>query len=156
VSTADGEGRLPRGAHGVARRLDPRLPPILGGLPIVLGFVLWNTRGTGLLAQIRRPYAGWQARGWALMNGVSGPGIGVACYQWALSTQPAAVVLQHRGDVPVAGAALPMGRRRPKPGVRVWVGGGLAVAGGDSFAQSGCGGLAVQTAYLKELRFEAM
>ena len=102
---------------------------ILGGLPIVLGFVLWNTRGTGLLAQIRRPYAGWQARGWALMNGVSGPGIGVACYQWALSTQPAAVVLSIVAMSPLLALLFQWGIEGQRPGVRVWVGGGIAVAG---------------------------
>ena len=102
---------------------------ILGGLPIVLGFVLWNTRGTGLLAQIRRPYAGWQARGWALMNGVSGPGIGVACYQWALSTQPAAVVLSIVAMSPLLALLFQWGIEGQRPGARVWVGGGIAVAG---------------------------
>ncbi len=102
---------------------------ILGGLPIVLGFVLWNTRGAGLLAQIRRPYAGWQARGWALMNGVSGPGIGVACYQWALSTQPAAVVLSIVAMSPLLALLFQWGIEGQRPGARVWVGGGLAVAG---------------------------
>ncbi len=102
---------------------------ILGGLPIVLGFVLWNTRGAGLLAQIRRPYAGWQARGWALMNGISGPGIGVACYQWALSTQPAAVVLSIVAMSPLLALLFQWGIEGQRPGARVWVGGGLAVAG---------------------------
>ncbi len=102
---------------------------ILGGLPIVLGFVLWNTRGTGLLAQVRRPYAGWQARGWALMNGISGPGIGVACYQWALSTQPAAVVLSIVAMSPLLALLFQWGIEGQRPGARVWVGGGLAVAG---------------------------
>lgn len=102
---------------------------ILGGLPIVLGFVLWNTRGAGLLAQIRRPYAGWQARGWALMNGVSGPGIGVACYQWALSTQPAAVVLSIVAMSPLLALLFQWGIEGQRPGARVWVGGGIAVAG---------------------------
>ena len=102
---------------------------ILGGLPIVLGFVLWNTRREGLLAQIRRPYAGWRARGWALMNGVSGPGIGVACYQWALSTQPAAVVLSIVAMSPLLALLFQWGVESQKPGARVWVGGGIAVAG---------------------------
>lgn len=102
---------------------------ILGGLPIVLGFVLWNTRGAGLLAQVRRPYAGWRARGWALMNGVSGPGIGVACYQWALSTQPAAVVLSIVAMSPLLALLFQWGIEGQRPGARVWVGGGIAVAG---------------------------
>jgi drug/metabolite transporter (DMT)-like permease len=102
---------------------------IVGGLPIVLAFVLWNTRERGLFAQIRRPYAGWRARGWALMNGVSGPGIGVACYQWALSTQPAAVVLSIVAMSPLLALLFQWGVEGQKPGARVWVGGGIAVAG---------------------------
>lgn len=102
---------------------------ILGGLPIVLGFVLWNTRGAGLLAQVRRPYAGWRARGWALMNGLSGPGVGVACYQWALSTQPAAVVLSIVAMSPLLALLFQWGIEGQRPGARVWVGGGIAVAG---------------------------
>jgi drug/metabolite transporter (DMT)-like permease len=102
---------------------------ILGGLPIVLGFVLWNTRRTGLLAQVRRPYAGWRARGWALMNGLSGPGIGVACYQWALSTQPAAVVLSIVALSPLLALLFQWAVEGQRPATRVWLGGGLAVLG---------------------------
>lgn len=102
---------------------------ILGGLPIVLGFVLWNTRGAGLLAQVRRPYEGWKARGWALMNGLSGPGIGVACYQWALSTQPAALVLSIVALSPLLALLFQWGVEGQRPTGRVWVGGILAIAG---------------------------
>ncbi len=102
---------------------------ILGGLPIVLGFVLWSTRRTGLLAQVRRPYAGWRARGWALMNGLSGPGIGVACYQWALSTQPAAVVLSIVALSPLLALLFQWAVEGQRPATRVWLGGGLAVLG---------------------------
>ena len=102
---------------------------ILGGLPIVLGFVLWNTRQAGLFAQVRRPYAGWRARGWALMNGLSGPGIGVACYQWALSTQPAAVVLSIVALSPLLALLFQWAVEGQRPATRVWLGGGLAVLG---------------------------
>jgi len=102
---------------------------ILGGLPIVLGFVLWNTRREGLLAQVRRPYAGGRARGWALMNGLSGPGIGVACYQWALSTQPAAVVLSIVALSPLLALLFQWAVEGQRPAPRVWLGGGLAVLG---------------------------
>ncbi|NBX34013.1 EamA family transporter [bacterium] len=102
---------------------------ILGGLPIVLGFVLWNTRRTGLFAQVRRPYAGWRARGWALMNGLSGPGIGVACYQWALSTQPAAVVLSIVALSPLLALLFQWAVEGQRPSPRVWIGGSIAVTG---------------------------
>jgi len=102
---------------------------IVGGLPIVLAFVLWNTRAQGLFAQVRRPYAGWKARGWALMNGVSGPGIGVACYQWALSTQPAAVVLSIVALSPLLALLFQWAVEGQRPARRVWLGGTIAVAG---------------------------
>ena len=102
---------------------------ILGGWPIVLAFVLWNTRERGLLAQVRRPYAGWRARGWALMNGVSGPGIGVACYQWALSTQPAAVVLSIVALSPLLALLFQWLVEGQRPARRIWLGGSIAVVG---------------------------
>ena len=108
------------------------------GLPIVLGFVLWNTRAAGLLAQVRRPYEGWKARGWALMNGLSGPGIGVACYQWALSTQPAALVLSIVALSPLLALLFQWGVEGQRPTGRVWVGGSLAIAGLILLAAAPC------------------
>lgn len=102
---------------------------ILGGLPIVLGFVLWNTRATGLFAQVRRPYAGLKAYGWTLMNGLSGPGIGVACYQWALSTRSSALVLSIVALSPLFALLFQWFVEGNRPGVRVWLGGAIAIAG---------------------------
>ena len=63
------------------------------------------------------------------MNGLSGPGIGVACYQWALSTRPAAVVLSIVAMSPLLALLFQWGVEGQRPGARVWVGGGIAVAG---------------------------
>jgi drug/metabolite transporter (DMT)-like permease len=102
---------------------------ILGGLPIVLGFVLWNTRATGLLAQVRRPYEGLKARGWMLMNGLAGPGLGVACYQWALSTHSSALVLSIVALSPLFALLFQWLVEGQRPGPRVWIGGAIAIAG---------------------------
>jgi uncharacterized membrane protein len=51
---------------------------LLGGVPIVLLFLLWASRKDGLLAKVRRPYASASAPWWMLMNGISGPALGVA------------------------------------------------------------------------------
>jgi len=102
---------------------------ILGGLPVVLAFVLWNTRATGLFARIRRPYAGLKAYGWTLMNGLSGPGIGVACYQWALSTRSSALVLSIVALSPLFALLFQWFVEGQRPGLRVWIGGAIAVTG---------------------------
>lgn len=102
---------------------------ILGGLPIVLAFVLWNTRVEGLFAHIRRPYAGLQARGWMLMNGLSGPGIGVACYQWALSNSSSAIVLSIVALSPLFALLFQWLVEGNRPSPRVWIGGAVAIGG---------------------------
>jgi drug/metabolite transporter (DMT)-like permease len=63
------------------------------------------------------------------MNGLSGPGIGVACYQWALSTQPAAVVLSIVALSPLLALLFQWAVEGQRPATRVWLGGGLAVLG---------------------------
>jgi len=102
---------------------------ILGGLPIVLGFVLWNARGQGLFAQVRRPYESLKARGWMLMNGLAGPGFGVACYQWALSTHSSALVLSIVALSPLFALLFQWLVEGQRPGPRVWIGGAIATVG---------------------------
>lgn len=102
---------------------------ILGGLPIVLAFVLWNTRQHGLFAQVRQPYESLKARGWMLMNGISGPGLGVACYQWALSTTSSAIVLSVVALSPLFALLFQWAVEGRRPGWRVWLGGAIAIGG---------------------------
>jgi drug/metabolite transporter (DMT)-like permease len=102
---------------------------LIGGLPIVLVFVLWNTRAHGLFAQVRQPYEGTKARGWMLMNGLAGPGIGVACYQWALSTNSSAIVLSIVALSPLFALLFQWLVEGNRPGPRVWLGGAVAIGG---------------------------
>jgi drug/metabolite transporter (DMT)-like permease len=102
---------------------------LIGGLPIVLAFVLWNTRAHGLFAQVRQPYEGAKARGWMLMNGLAGPGIGVACYQWALSTNSSAIVLSIVALSPLFALLFQWLVEGNRPGPRVWIGGAVAIGG---------------------------
>jgi drug/metabolite transporter (DMT)-like permease len=102
---------------------------LIGGLPIVLAFVLWNTREHGLFAQVRQPYESAKARGWMLMNGLAGPGIGVACYQWALSTNSSAIVLSIVALSPLFALLFQWLVEGNRPGPRVWIGGAVAIGG---------------------------
>jgi drug/metabolite transporter (DMT)-like permease len=63
------------------------------------------------------------------MNGLAGPGVGVACYQWALSTQPAAVVLSIVALSPLLALLFQWLVEGQRPSPRVWIGGAIAVLG---------------------------
>ena len=102
---------------------------LLGGAPFVAAFLLWATHGQGLFAKVRRPYAALDAAGWMLMNGLSGPALGVACYQWALTNRPAALVLSVVALTPVIGLVMQWAVEGRRPPARLWLGGALAVAG---------------------------
>lgn len=102
---------------------------LLGGAPVVAAFLLWSSREAGLLAQVRRPYVWTGAAGWMLMNGLSGPALGVACYQWALTSQPAALVLSVVALTPVIGLVMQWAVEGRRPAGRLWLGGAVAVVG---------------------------
>lgn len=102
---------------------------LLGGVPLVILFVLWMSRKEGLLAQVRRPYAFASAPGWMLMNGISGPALGVACYQWALTQHPAALVLSVVALTPLFGLVMQWAVEGQRPSWRLWVGGAIAIGG---------------------------
>ncbi len=102
---------------------------LLGGAPPVAAFLLWSSRGKGILAKLRRPYAFAGASGWMLMNGLSGPALGVACYQWALTAQPAALVLSVVALTPVIALVMQWAVEGDRPPWRLWLGGAVAVAG---------------------------
>jgi drug/metabolite transporter (DMT)-like permease len=102
---------------------------LLGGVPIVILFVLWMSRKEGLLAKVRRPYAFASAPWWMLMNGISGPALGVACYQWALTQHPAALVLSVVALTPLFGLVMQWAVEGQRPSWRLWVGGAIAIGG---------------------------
>lgn len=102
---------------------------LLGGVPLVILFVLWTSRQEGLLAKVRRPYALTTAPWWMLMNGLSGPALGVACYQWALTLHPAALVLSVVALTPLIGLTMQWAVEGKRPSWRLWVGGAIAIGG---------------------------
>jgi drug/metabolite transporter (DMT)-like permease len=102
---------------------------LLGGLPVVLLFLLWASRKEGLFARIRRPYAFASAPWWMLMNGIAGPALGVACYQWALTQHPAALVLSVVALTPLIGLVMQWAVEGQRPSWRLWVGGAVAILG---------------------------
>ena len=102
---------------------------LLGGLPVVLLFLLWASRKEGLFAKIRRPYAFASAPWWMLMNGIAGPALGVACYQWALTQHPAALVLSVVALTPLIGLVMQWAIEGQRPSWRLWLGGAIAIIG---------------------------
>jgi drug/metabolite transporter (DMT)-like permease len=102
---------------------------LLGGLPVVLLFLLWASRKEGLFAKIRRPYAFASAPWWMLMNGIAGPALGVACYQWALTQHPAALVLSVVALTPLIGLIMQWAIEGHRPSWRLWLGGAIAIIG---------------------------
>ena len=102
---------------------------LLGGLPVVLLFLLWASRKEGLFAKIRRPYAFSSAPWWMLMNGIAGPALGVACYQWALTQHPAALVLSVVALTPLIGLIMQWAIEGQRPSWRLWLGGAIAIIG---------------------------
>ena len=102
---------------------------LLGGLPVVLLFLLWASRKEGLFAKIRRPYAFASAPWWMLMNGIAGPALGVACYQWALTQHPAALVLSVVALTPLIGLFMQWAIEGQRPSWRLWLGGAIAIIG---------------------------
>lgn len=102
---------------------------LLGGLPVVLLFLLWASRKEGLFAKIRRPYAFASAPWWMLMNGIAGPALGVACYQWALTQHPAALVLSVVALTPLIGLIMQWAIEGHRPSWRLWLGGAIGIIG---------------------------
>ena len=102
---------------------------LLGGVPVVLLFLLWASRKEGLFAKIRRPYAFASAPWWMLMNGIAGPALGVACYQWALTQHPAALVLSVVALTPLIGLVMQWAIEGQRPSWRLWLGGAIAIVG---------------------------
>jgi drug/metabolite transporter (DMT)-like permease len=102
---------------------------LLGGVPIVLLFLLWASRKEGLFAKVRRPYAFASAPWWMLMNGIAGPALGVACYQWALTRHPAALVLSVVALTPLIGLVMQWAVEGQRPSWRLWLGGAIGIAG---------------------------
>ena len=112
---------------------------ILGGLAVGLLFYafcwLKNQRQErDMSSQNSKSYTNiWQliktASPWVLLNSLAGPSIGVSCYQWALKTTPAGIVLPIVATSPLV--ILPFAHyfENDRPHARAWIGGFIAVVG---------------------------
>ena len=96
---------------------------IVGGLLVGLLAFLWlRARRPG------RPMTA-AAAGWIATTGLAGPTLGVACFQWALMTQPSGIVLAIVATTPLAVIPMAAWAEGDRPGARAWLGGILAVGG---------------------------
>jgi drug/metabolite transporter (DMT)-like permease len=110
---------------------------ILGGLLITSLFVLWVKRRPRKSPTANDPKelsrgskAVWRAAWpWVVLNSLAGPTLGVSCYQWALKTTPAGVVLPIVATAPVVIIPFAYLLDGDRPGLRSVIGGVIAVAG---------------------------
>lgn len=76
---------------------------------------------------------GWEkwrkATGWLVLNAFSGPTFGVSCYQWALKTTPAGIVLPIVALSPLVVIPMALVMEKEKPSRRSLAGGVIAVGG---------------------------
>jgi drug/metabolite transporter (DMT)-like permease len=66
---------------------------------------------------------------WVVLNTLLGPVLGVTCYQWALRSNPAGVVLPIVATAPLLTVPIAWMLERSRPTLRFWIGAGLAVLG---------------------------
>lgn len=100
---------------------------ILGGLVLVAGyFLVRHLLGRPVAGAIRPERHGWK---WFVANGLAGPVLGVSCYQWALISSPAGVVLPIVATTPLVAIPFTFWLEGDRPSKRSLVGGVIAVAG---------------------------
>jgi drug/metabolite transporter (DMT)-like permease len=107
---------------------------LLGGMLIVLlrgGWLLWMARLSDHSRGNAQAFSPPPRRLWPLVltNGLAGPGIGVACFQWALKTTPAGIVLPITATTPLVVIPFTWVFDGDRPGWRSVLGGVLAVLG---------------------------
>lgn len=95
---------------------------VFAGLSYV-AFRLRTPPATKFTDRVRRS---WK---WMLLNGTMGPALGVSCFQWALSTTPAGIVLPIVALTPLTIIPFSTHFEKEKPTIRSIVGGVIAVAG---------------------------
>jgi len=131
VSTPLAKAACLAAEHPVPDGISQGFVRLLGGVPVILAFVLWRARGRpgGLLGEVSRPYLPWLALAWLVMNGLSGPSLGIACYQQALLDKPSALVLSLVALTPILALPMQWATEGRRPAARSWLGAGVAVAG---------------------------
>jgi len=71
---------------------------------------------------------------WVVFNTLLGPVLGVTCYQWALRTNPAGLVLPIVATAPLLTVPVARALERSRPTPRYWLGAVLAVLGAAGLA----------------------
>ncbi len=71
---------------------------------------------------------------WVGLNTLLGPVFGVTCYQWALRTNQAAIVLPIVATAPLLTVPIARAIEGSRPAPRYWIGALLAVAGAAGLA----------------------
>jgi drug/metabolite transporter (DMT)-like permease len=71
---------------------------------------------------------------WVLFNTLLGPVLGVTCYQWALRTTQAGLVLPIVATAPLLTVPIARALEHSRPTPRYWIGALLAVAGAAGLA----------------------
>lgn len=99
---------------------------LIGGIWFPLLVVYLQFRRSGAMVPKSAPP---RAAGWVVINGLSGPVLGVACFQWALSTTPSAIVLAIIATTPLVVMPMTWLLEGDKPPAASLAGGALAVAG---------------------------
>lgn len=132
-ATAQGVGAvLSRKAFAVAKAAGTLVDPGTAAYERVLGGLVVGGLVFAVLLLVRRTEhrRGARALGWVVANALTGPILGVTCYQWALRTTPAALVLPIVAMAPLL--TIPFAAwldRAPPPRATYYFGAVLAVAG---------------------------
>lgn len=111
----------------------------LGGLAVgalALLIVGWRRVGppTGSVEMV--PAAALPPWTWVIFNTLLGPVFGVTCYQWALRSTPAGIVLPIVATAPLLTVPISRALERSRPTPRYWIGAALAVLGAAGLAIS--------------------
>jgi drug/metabolite transporter (DMT)-like permease len=111
----------------------------LGGLAVaVLALIvvrLWPARRRPPVTEAGRvPATAMPPWAWVLLNTLLGPVLGVTCYQWALRSNPAGLVLPIVATAPLLTVPIARALELARPTPRYWLGAVLAVAGAAGLA----------------------
>jgi len=103
----------------------------LGGVLVVIAFVIVVSRHKPAAAT---PSQWHEVPKWLVIHTLAGPVIGVACFQWALRTTPAALVLPILATIPLIVTPLSMALEGERPSRRSLAGAMLSVGGACALA----------------------
>ncbi len=71
---------------------------------------------------------------WVILNTLLGPVLGVTCYQWALRSAPAGIVLPIVATAPLLTVPISRALELSRPSARFWIGAVVAVLGAAGLA----------------------